>query len=93
MENSHSKSTTKRRYELIEPEFLAVLADVMTWGLTKYPKDNWKHVDLNHMGSILRHIEAHRNGQILDPESGLPHLAHATARIMMLYVYTKNSSV
>jgi hypothetical protein len=85
MDHLPQRSPTKRRYDLIEPKFLEAVADVMTWGLTKYPEDNWKSLDLNHMASILRHIEAHRNGQILDPESGLPHLAHATARIMMLY--------
>ena len=36
------------------------------------------------MDACLRHINLHRRGEEVDPESGLPHLAHAVACLMFL---------
>ena len=77
----------KIRYDLIHPEALKEFAQVLTFGSKKYDDDNWKKVPglkKRYTGACMRHFEAYRSGELLDPESGLPHLAHAMCCIMFL---------
>jgi len=70
----------KRRYDLIPPEVLASLADVLTFGGAKYAPNNWQLVPdgkSRYYAAMMRHVEAWRSGESKDPESGLSHLAHA----------------
>jgi hypothetical protein len=59
---------------------------VLNYGELKYQKNNWrKGTDYSEMlGSTMRHIVAWWLGEDLDPESGLPHLAHARINLMFL---------
>ena len=69
----------KLRYDLIPPEILRALAEVYTFGAAKYGDNNWRK-GLDHgrlYAATMRHLETDRSGEYLDPESGLPHLAHA----------------
>lgn len=77
----------KVRYDLITPEFLADVAKVLTFGAKKYKPNNWRNnTDLDrYFGAAMRHMEAARSGELLDSETGLPHLAHATANMMFLH--------
>lgn len=71
----------------IPPTAERIIADVLTFGANKYGRDNWQRVpnfEVRYMDACLRHINAHRRGEELDPESGLPHLAHATCCLMFL---------
>jgi len=77
----------KPRVDLVMgPGFLQV-ADVLTYGATKYGDYNY----LNGGGlsthrlvaAAVRHITARLCGQRLDEESGLDHLAHAAASLLM----------
>jgi hypothetical protein len=70
----------KRRYDLVPPVALAAVADVLTFGAEKYDPENWRRVPdapRRYLAAIMRHVEAYRAGERLDPESGLHHLAHA----------------
>jgi len=62
------------------------LAEVMSFGAQKYGRDNWrggfKYSRL--YDAALRHIFAFIDGEDFDPESNLPHLAHAMCMIMFL---------
>lgn len=40
-------------------------------------------------GCLMRHMAAWQRGEELDPESGLPHLAHAMCNLRMLTLYAK----
>lgn len=59
---------------------------VLTYGAQKYGADNWDKGGEDgkdrYIGAALRHINAFRQGKVLDEESGIHHLAHAAASIM-----------
>lgn len=70
----------KLRYDLVPAEQHADVAKVLTFGLKKYSVDNWKYVPngkLRYIAAAFRHLWARAWGEVLDKESGLPHVAHA----------------
>ena len=76
----------KLRYELIPPEAMKALAEVLTFGADKYSANNWRQCSdtTRYLGALMRHIEAFRMGEITDPESGLPHLSHAMTNLAFM---------
>ena len=53
---------------------------VAEYGARKYSPDNWLQVPdavQRYTDAMLRHQQAHLRGEVRDPESGLPHMAHA----------------
>ena len=53
---------------------------VLTIGAEKYDEENWRKLDnlqKRYTGATLRHLFAHMDGERLDPETNLSHLAHA----------------
>jgi hypothetical protein len=86
--------TGKPRFDLIPAKAEELLAKVLEFGAKKYSPDNWRLVDdaqSRYMAATLRHINAHRQGELLDKESGLPHLAHALASISFILELTTPS--
>jgi hypothetical protein len=81
----------KTRYDLIPPVALEHLALVYTFGAKKYGDRNWeKGISWGRIfGAIMRHLWAFWRGEDLDPESNLPHLAHAACGCFMLLTYRK----
>jgi hypothetical protein len=78
----------KLEYGLLPPLALEATVDVLTFGAQKYERDNWKHVPdskRRYFDAVERHIWAWKKGEILDPESGKHHLAHAMCCLMFLY--------
>jgi hypothetical protein len=71
---------------LLEPASLWEMAKVMTMGATKYGSYSWKEgIEFSRLlAAALRHIEQYNNGENLDPESGISHIAHASCCLMML---------
>jgi len=63
---------------------LGDIAKVLEFGAKKYGRDNWrKGGDINRfIDAALRHIMAYNEGEDLDPESKLPHMAHAGCNIL-----------
>lgn len=54
-------------------------ARVWQRGAEKHGKDDWRREDIDpqqYVDAALRHIEAIDRGELVDPESGLPHAAH-----------------
>lgn len=76
----------KVRYDLVPPSTTKALAEVLTFGARKYEPNNWKKCTelWRYEAAMLRHIEAYRSGEILDVDSGLPHLAHAMTNLAFL---------
>jgi hypothetical protein len=78
----------KPRFELIPAVALFAIAEALTYGAKKYEADNyrkggglaWRRI----FGAINRHAWAWLGGEDLDPESGLNHLAHMGAGVVML---------
>lgn len=76
--------TGKVKYSLVPPLAHEAHAKVVTFGAFKYAPDNWRYVpdaELRYLNAAFRHIHSHNRGHIIDPESGLPHLAHAIASL------------
>lgn len=62
------------------PNALLQVAEVLTFGAKKYAAHSWHTVSegkTRYKAALLRHLTAHSLGEVNDPESGLPHLAHA----------------
>jgi len=76
----------KPQFRLIPQMALLEAAKVMTFGAKKYAPNNWMLVKDGHdryIDAALRHINAHLTGEVVDPESELPHLSHAVCSLMM----------
>lgn len=59
---------------------------VMTHGARKYADHNWrKGIHYSRIkGACLRHLLAYAQGEAMDPESGLPHLAHLACELLFI---------
>lgn len=77
----------KNRLDLIEPQFIEAVGEVLTFGAKKYEPNNWQKVEDaedRYYAAALRHLLAWRKGETIDEESGLSHLAHAATNMMFL---------
>jgi hypothetical protein len=84
-----SSAAGKPPLSQLDGEMLRQTALVMEFGEAKYDRGNWrKGIPYNRcLDSLLRHILAFKEGETLDPESGLPHLGHAACNIQFLLRY------
>ena len=76
----------KSPLELLPPDALFAIADVLAFGAKKYATHNWaKGFAWSRLsGAALRHLFAWSRGEKADPESGLSHLAHAGCCLLFL---------
>ena len=83
----------KSRVDLLLPEFLLEVGDVLALGAAKYGEHNWRLVSTQrYVAATLRHFFAFMAGEIHDPESGKQHLAHAATNLMFLWEKTREAS-
>lgn len=81
----------KPRMDLLDGYALTETAKVLTHGAKKYDDFNWRK-GLKYrrlLAATLRHLFAFQQGEDLDEETGLSHLAHALCEIMFLLWMTK----
>lgn len=71
---------------------LRAISQVLMYGARTYHRNNWRKgmhwsrvVD-----ALLRHVFAWNEGEDLDSESGLSHLAHAGCNLLFLLFYEQN---
>jgi len=86
----------KLEYGLLPPFALDETVKVLTFGAQKYERDNWKKVPdskRRYYDALQRHLWAWKRGEIIDPESGIHHLAHAMCCLMFLYEHDTIYSV
>jgi hypothetical protein len=77
----------KLRYDLIPVVSLRETVKVITFGAAKYGVDNWQSVvppKARYCAALMRHIEAWRGGEDVDPETKIHHLAHAACNCLFL---------
>lgn len=81
----------KTRFDLVPATSLEEVAKVFTYGSQKYGDLNWTKglAWMSVIASCERHIHAFKMGEDIDSESGIKHLAHASANLMMLLAYYK----
>lgn len=85
------KDAGKVPMELLPTIPLVEIAKVLGFGAKKYAPDGWRQgMDWRRVyGAVLRHMASWEQGEDLDPETGLPHLAHAGCEILFLLEYVK----
>lgn len=86
-ERGRKFDTGKPEYGLLPPFALEEIVKVLTAGAQKYDRDNWRRVpegNRRYFDAAQRHIWAWKRGEKLDPETGLPHLAHASCCLLFL---------
>lgn len=67
-------------------DFLADVMGALSHGDKKYGAGSWKDLPTKKfLGAVMRHVGAHLKGELFDPESGLPHLAHAAANLVIIW--------
>ena len=79
--------TEKPAMHLIPANIELEVARVMQFGAEKYGPDNWRSVpDLRnrYMSAAMRHINAMRQGFVIDDESNCHHAAHAICCLMFI---------
>lgn len=71
---------------LVDPDFILGVGNILTFGAKKYAKNNWQlNTDIDrYKDATLRHLYAYLGGELIDPESGNPHLDHIATNIMFL---------
>jgi hypothetical protein len=84
-----SKASKLARYDLVPWEALDKIAEVYGMGAQKYADRNWeKGYDWGlSLAALVRHVSLFAQGEDLDEESGLPHLAHAGWHCMALLTF------
>lgn len=78
---------SKPGIEGVPPAPLLMVGEVMRLGIRKYGLTNWRHDPISasvYYNAAMRHLLSWWDGQNADPESGLPHLAHAIACMMIV---------
>lgn len=92
-----------RKYDYDKPN-MAILFDtskaleevskVMSYGANKYSRMNWSKVDdrERYISASLRHLSAWSNGEKIDPESHLNHLAHSITSLLFILELEQNKT-
>lgn len=79
----------KLRYDLVHPEAHEEMVEVLTLGANKYFDRNWENglTWTSVVASLKRHVAAWEKGEDFDPETGLPHMAHAACNVHFLSAF------
>jgi hypothetical protein len=80
--------TDKADWSVIPWGAMERVVRVFETGVKRYGRENWRLVEdgpRRYFSATMRHLLAWRGGQELDPTSGLPHLAHAIACLLIAF--------
>ena len=82
----------KPSMSLLDRTALEQIVKVLDFGANKYDAHNWrKGIRYTRLiDAMLRHIHAYNDGENLDPESGLSHMAHVGCCVMFLLWMEQN---
>jgi len=87
MSESKKYDTGKPRIDLIPMEGLTEIGRVMSHGAGKYGENTWQGLsdfENRYFAAAMRHMIAWKQGEKIDPESGISHLGHAATNIFFL---------
>lgn len=86
----------KRRFDLVDLSTVGAIADVLGFGAQKYGENTWQNLpdgEKRYFAALLRHLEAHQKGDLVDVESGLPHIYHVlTNAFFLTYLYNRGEN-
>lgn len=78
---------TKPQLHLIPKASMEAQAAALDCGRQKYGFYNWRETKVaanTYIAAMLRHLAAYKEGEDLDPESGVSHLGHVMASAAIL---------
>lgn len=85
--NGEKFDSEKDRWDLLPFTATKKVVKVLTFGARKYEPDNWRIVPdwrRRYLAAAMRHLVAYQEGEDLDTESGMPHLAHAACCVLFM---------
>jgi len=88
--------SAKPPLHLVPSSFTHQVAEVLRHGAAKYGEWNWRRkapAMSAYRSACQRHLDAWFDGEDIDPESGLPHLAHAASTLAVILDAIANGSV
>jgi hypothetical protein len=88
------KQPMKDRWDLLPIECVEEVVKILTFGCEKYGPNSWQKVENGedrYYAALMRHLSASRQGEEVDPESGLSHLSHAMCNIVFLLWFEKHT--
>lgn len=93
MSEGRKDDATKARLDLIPPELLFAVGDILNFGSVKYGERNWeKGMAWSRVfGALMRHMWAWWGGEKGDSETGKSHLWHAGCCIAFLIAYEQRA--
>lgn len=76
----------KPRPTLVPPSLIWAVTAIREYGCQKYhDPDNWRKVEpQRYRDALYRHWLAYLEGEVNDPESGLPHIWHVACNVAFL---------
>ena len=87
-------SEEAKKYDADKPDWTLLpisaiisIIKVLEFGAKKYKRDQWKGVPdarRRYLAAAFRHLGAVSDGEWLDSESGLPHIAHSACCLLFL---------
>lgn len=85
----------KLRWDLLPYDAIEKIVEIMTHGANKYAPNNWRKVAIErYQGALMRHFTADINGEVIDKDSGLLHVAHmACNALFILWLRMKEQEV
>jgi hypothetical protein len=86
----------KLRWDLLPLNEVEDIVKVLTHGAKKYAPNNWRKVEdprSRYYAAAMRHLASWRRGELVDPESGIPHLAHAGCNLLFLSFFDNEDGI
>lgn len=93
--NGQKHDQGKLRFDLIDPWFTRLMAEVMTHGAEKYAPNNWQHVEdfeARYTAALERHWNDYRLGHTIDSDSDCNLLAMVAVNAMFLAWKQRNKN-
>lgn len=80
-------SSGKDRWDLLPLDAVRWIVKVLAFGARRYAPGNWRNVENGrdeYYAALMRHLEAWERGELIDPDSKLPHMAHVGCNALFL---------
>lgn len=85
--SGEKRDAGKDPWHLLPLRAVREVVRVLDFGARKYAPGGWRDVpdsEDRYFSAAMRHLVAWRDGETVDVESGLPHLAHAACCVLFL---------
>lgn len=95
---SHPLKYDEGKYDptLVEPWVVKAIAAVYQEGVDKkYSRGSWKKFEVEKARELIapaiRHLDAYRDGEFIDPDGGNPHLIKAVWNLLTVYYHEERN--